>query len=73
MGGQRIDDHSSWVGSAGKDMVMPMGCKTKSMEAMVEGAGDISRYEDTEESIRSQQKAGVAKAKSQAMKPGYRN
>ena len=70
---RKIDDHSSWMGSAGKDMVMPAGCKTKSMESAGEGAGDLAKYEDTEEAIRSQQKAGIAKAKGHSMKPGYRN
>jgi hypothetical protein len=71
-GGKKIDDHSSWIGGAGKDMVMPAGAKTKNMSS-VEGAGSLMKYEDTDETIKSQQAAGVAKIKARPMKPEYRN
>lgn len=71
-GGQRIDNHSFWAGKAGKDMVMPQGVHTKS-ESSAEGAGSEMDYEDTTEKIKSQQVAGVGKAKAHPMKPGYRN
>ncbi len=72
MAGRRIDDHSFWAGKAGKDMVMPMGVHTKE-ESSAEGAGAVSKYEDTTETIKAQQKAGVAKVKAHPMKDGNRN
>lgn len=72
MAGRRIDDHSSWMGSAGKDMVMPMGVKTKS-ESSAEGAGTLGMYEDSTEAIKGQQEAGIRKAKGHPQKPQYRN
>lgn len=71
MAGRRIDDHSSWVGKGSNGSVFPMGVKTKNESSAV-GAGDLSRYEDTTETIKSQQEMSVRKAKSHPMKPGYR-
>ncbi len=71
-GGQRIDDHSSWIGKAGKDMVMPQGVHTKS-ESSAEGAGSEMDYEDTTEKIKAQQVMGVGKVKAHPMKPLNRN
>ena len=67
-GGQRIDDHTSWMGKPGKDMVMPQGVKTKS-ESSAEGAGSLSRYEDTTEAIRASQKMSDSKIKAYPNKP----
>ena len=72
MSGRRIDDHKSWMGSAGKDMVMPMGVKTKS-ERSAEGAGAVSKYEDTTEEIHAQQEMGIRKAEGHKQKPLHRN
>jgi hypothetical protein len=72
MSGRRIDDHSSWVGGASKGSVFPEGVKTKNESSAV-GAGSLSKYEDTTETIKSQQEMGISKAKSHPMKPGYRN
>ena len=72
MSGQRIDDRSFWAGKGSKDSVFPMGCKMRSI-GDVEGAGDVSRYEDTENAIESLQKRNVSKAESHDMKEGYRN
>jgi hypothetical protein len=72
MSGKRIDDHKFWAGKPGKDMVMPMGVHTKDESSAV-GAGSVSKYEDTTETIKSQQEAGISKAKSHPLKPGYRN
>ena len=73
MSGQKINDHSSWMGSAGKDMVMPQGVKTKSYSS-AEGAGELGKYEDTTEAIRASQEASKSKAKAHPMKqPNYRN
>lgn len=71
-GGQRIDDHSSWIGKPGKDMVLPQGVHTKS-ESSAEGAGSEMDYEDTTEKLKAQQMAGVGKIKAHPMKPLYRN
>ena len=71
MSGRRIDDHSFWAGGPGKDMVMPMGAKTKN-ESSAEGSGEVMRYEDTTEAIKSVQEKSVSQAKRHPMKPGYR-
>jgi len=72
-GGQRIDDHSSWMGKGGKHSVLPAESKTKSLEEMVPGAGALMDYEDTAEKIHAQQEKGVSKIKSHPTKPGFRN
>jgi len=71
-GGQRIDDHSSWVGKGSKGVVFPSGAKMKS-ESSAEGAGAENDYEDTTEKVKAQQMAGVGKIKGRPMKPLYRN
>jgi hypothetical protein len=71
-GGQKINDHKSWIGGAGKNMVMPQGVHTKA-ESSAEGAGAEMNYEDTTEAIKSQQVKSVAKAKAHPQKPMYRN
>lgn len=71
MSGRRIDDHRFWAGGPGKDMVMPMGAKTKN-ESSAEGSGEVMRYEDTTEAIKSVQEKSVSQAKRHPMKPGYR-
>lgn len=71
MAGQRIDDHSFWAGKGGKNMVMPQGVHTKELGA--DGhAGEVSKYEDTNEAIKSQQSMNVSKIKSHPQKSGYR-
>jgi hypothetical protein len=73
-GGQRIDDHSFWAGSKGKDSVFPDGPHKCKDESSAEGAGSLMKYEDTTEAIKSTQVEQVKKAKSLPMKqPGYRN
>lgn len=72
MSGRRIDDHSNWIGGAGKNMVMPQGVHTKSMSSE-EGSGSLSHYEDTDETIKSQQAMSIRKAKAHPQKAGYRN
>lgn len=71
MAGQRIDDHKFWAGGHSKGSVFPEGAKIKK-ESSAEGAGTLSKYEDTTEAIKSQQTTGIGKAKSHPMKPGYR-
>ena len=72
MGGRRIDDHSSWIGKGSNGSVFPMGAKVKN-ESSAEGAGKVSKYEDTTEAIKSQQEMSVRKAKSHPQKPGNSN
>lgn len=71
-GGQRVDDHSFWAGKGSNGSVFPMGAKVKN-ESSAEGAGSVSKYEDTTETIKSQQQMGIGKAKAYPMKPGNRN
>lgn len=73
MAGRRIDDHSSWVGSAQKGYVFPDGPHKVKAESSAVGAGELSRYEDTTETIKAQQVSSVSQAKSRPMKAGYRN
>lgn len=70
MAGQRIDDHSSWMGKGGK-YPLPMETKMKEV-ASADGAGGLMEYQDTNEKIVSTQKAGDSKIRSKPMKPGYR-
>ncbi len=72
MGGTRIDDHSSWIGKGADGTVFPMGVKLKK-ESSAEGAGGVSRYEDTTETIKAQQEMSDKKIKSHPLKAGYRN
>ena len=72
-GGQRIDDHSFWAGSKGKDSVFPDGPHKTKEESSAEGAGSLSHYEDTTETIKSQQEMGIRTAKARPMKSGHRN
>lgn len=73
-GGQRIDDHSSWMGGKGKDSVFPDGPHKTKSESSAEGAGSLMKYEDTTEAIKKTQVEQVKQAKSRPMKqPGYRN
>jgi hypothetical protein len=72
-GGQRIDDHSFWAGKKGKDSVFPDGPHKTKEESSAEGAGSLSKYEDTTEEIRAAQVMAEKKVKAHPMKPGYRN
>lgn len=72
-GGQRIDDRSFWAGSRGEASVFPDGPHKEKMESSAEGAGSLSKYEDTTEAIRATQVAGEKKAKAYPLKTGYRN
>ncbi len=72
MSGQRIDDHSFWAGSKSKDSVFPKGVHTKD-ESSAEGFGALSHYEDTTETIKSQQMMNKTKVHGHPQKPGHRN
>ena len=71
MGGRRIDDHSFWAGSMGKDSVCPDGAKMKRIDS-AEGAGDLSRYEDSEKAIMDMQKKGISQAERHSQPSGER-
>ena len=72
MSGRRIDDHSFWAGKGGKSSVLPDGgAKTKS-ESSSEGFGALSHYEDTTETIKSQQEMNKKKVHGHPQKPGHR-
>lgn len=71
-GGQRIDDHSNWIGKPEKGGVFPENAKMKQYIS-AEGAGSVPVYEDTDEAIKATQDAGIAKAKKYASNPMYRN
>jgi hypothetical protein len=71
-GGQRIDDHKFWAGGPTSEAVLAGGAKSK-REDSAEGAGNVSRYEDTTETIKEQQVKGAKKIHAHPMKPDYRN
>jgi len=68
MAGQRIDDHGS---PFGKQWPLPKGAHEKK-HADDGHDGHLSKYEDTDAAIRSQQEMNKRKAKGHDMKPGYR-
>jgi len=70
MAGQRIDDHSFWAGGKSEGSVFPKGVHLKA-ESSAEGAGKVSKYEDTTEAIRGVQKAGESKVNAHKQKDGY--
>jgi len=70
MAGKLITDHKFFGGSGSPRF--PVGKKTKD-ESSAEGAGGLKNYEDTTETIKAQQVAGVGKIKSHPTKPMYRN
>lgn len=69
---QKINDHSAWMGSRGKEYPLPMGSKMKS-ERSAEGAGKLGEYDQTNEDIVRDQSAGDGKIKGRSMKPGYKH
>ena len=72
MAGRKINDHSSWVGKGSNGVVFPSGAKMKS-ESSAEGFGGLSHYEDTTETIKSQQMMNKSKVNSHPQKAGHRN
>lgn len=72
MSGRKINDHGFWAGKAGKDMVMPQGVHTKD-ESSSEGFGALSHYEDTTETIKSQQEMNKKKVHGHPQKSGHKN
>lgn len=72
MSGRRIDDHGFWAGGKSKGSVFPEGVHHKA-ESSAEGAGKLGMYEDTTETIKSQQDMGIGKAKGHPLKSGNRH
>lgn len=72
-GGRRIDDHSFWAGGKGHNSVLPDGPHKTKVETSAEGDGALHHYEDTTETIKSQQEMGVRKSKGHAQKHLHRN
>lgn len=72
MAGQKINDHGSWIGKGSDGTVYPMGVKLKN-ESSAEGFGALSHYEDTTETIKSQQEMAKKKVHGHPMKAGFRN
>jgi hypothetical protein len=72
MGGRHITDHKSWVGGASKGSVFPEGVKTKD-ESSAEGFGALLHYEDTTDTIKSQQEMAKKKVHGHPHKTGYRH
>ena len=73
MAGRKIDDHSFWAGGPGKNSVLPDGPHKTKPEHSAVGAGGLSHYEDTTETIKSQQDMSIKKVHSHPQKAGYRN
>jgi hypothetical protein len=71
MAGRKIDDHSFWAGGKSKGSVFPEGAKTHD-ESSSEGFGALSHYEDTTETIKSQQEMNKKKVHGHPQKPGHR-
>lgn len=71
-GGQRIDSHSFWGGGPSKESVLAKGVKEKS-ESSAQGAGSLSRYQDTTEEIKKSQMHGIGKIHSHPLKDNNRN
>jgi len=72
-GGQRIDDHGSWVGSKGNNSVFPDGPHKVRDTRSVEGVGSVMNYEDTDSAIKHQQSENKSQTLKKPMKSGYRN
>lgn len=72
MSGQKIHDHGFWAGGKSKESVFPKGVHHKD-ESSAEGFGGLSHYEDTTETIKSQQQMNKSKVHSHPMKAGHRN
>ena len=70
MAGMKITDHRFFAGSGSPKF--PKGVHEK-VESSAEGAGALSHYEDTTETLKSQQEMGKKKINSHPQKAGYRN
>ncbi len=72
-GGMRIDDHKFFGGGPTEDSVLAKGAKSQRVSS-AEGAGSLTKYEDTNERIVETQRDGVKKIKGhQGRLPEWRN
>ena len=69
MGGRKIHDRHTWVGSE----TVPMHSKVHEFKHGHEDAGALSVYHDTEDKMVEQQAKTVSKLKHHNLKDGYRN
>jgi hypothetical protein len=72
-GGKRIDDHSFWAGSPGKDSRFPDGPHKTKDESTASVSGSVMKYEDTTEAIKKYQNMATDKVKGHPRKEGHRN
>lgn len=70
-GGMKITDHKFFGGSGSPRF--PNGPHKTKDESSAEGFGGLSKYEDTTESIKSQQMMNKSKVHGHPQKPGHRN
>jgi len=70
-GGRKIDDHSFWAGSKGKDSVFPDGPHKTKDESSAEGVGHVAYYEDTTEAVKKVQMDASKKVKGHPMKTSH--
>jgi hypothetical protein len=73
MSGRKIDDHSFWAGGKGHNSVLPDGPYKTKAESSAEGFGALNHYEDTTETIKSQQMMSKKKVHGHPQKVGHRN
>jgi hypothetical protein len=71
MGGKHITDHKFFGGSGSPRF--PEGPHKTKDESSAEGFGALAHYEDTTETIRSQQEMAKKKVHGHPHKPGTRN
>jgi hypothetical protein len=72
MGGRRIDDRSSWIGTAPKGEAFPIGNKVKHYPDS-DGVGHLDNYQDTAEAVHSFQSANRSKAMAHRQPDNHRN
>lgn len=72
MSGRKIDDHSFWAGGPSKGSPLPDGGAKVKHESSAEGFGNLGKYEDTTEAIKSQQMMNKSKVHGHPHKPGTR-
>ena len=70
MAGRKISEHGFFAGSGSPRF--PKGVHTKD-ESSAEGFGSLNHYEDTTETIKSQQEMNKRKVHGHPQKAGHRN
>jgi hypothetical protein len=72
MGGQKISDRGSWIGSSTRNDPLPQSNKTKYYTDS-DGAGEVMNYNDTTEAVQRFQKANKAKVNGHKQPEDHRN